>query len=120
MAHFAKLDENNIVTEVTVVANEFAPDEKTGQEFLNSIGKYGRWVQTSYNTINRIHHRFNGIPFRGKYAALGDYYDEQRDSFIVDNPPRSSWIWDEKTYSWKPGENYFWDKESFSWIENNK
>lgn len=67
MAHFAKI-ENNTVTQVVVVANEH---EAVGQEFLHSIGLDGVWIQTSYNAN-----------FRGKYAAIGDIYDEVNDVFV--------------------------------------
>ena len=46
MAHFAKIDENNIVVEVLVVPNE---EEHRGEEYLNELGLEGRWIQTSYN-----------------------------------------------------------------------
>jgi len=77
MAHFAELDESNIVTRVIVVHNNELLDgegfesEWKGIEFC--IQHYGgRWVQTSYNDS-----------FRGKYAGIGDYYDESLDEFII-------------------------------------
>jgi uncharacterized surface anchored protein len=66
MAHFAKI-ENNIVTQVVVVDNEH---EEYGEQYLNDLGLSGRWVQTSYNAN-----------FRGKYAAIGDVYNEVDDEF---------------------------------------
>lgn len=69
MAHFANIDENNTVTQVVVVANE---NEANGEEFLHSLGLTGRWIQTSYNGN-----------FRGKYAGIGDTYDEAEDIFIA-------------------------------------
>jgi hypothetical protein len=70
MAHFARIDENNIVTEVVVVSNEI---EHRGQEFLAiDLGLGGRWIQTSYNNN-----------FRGKYAGIGDTYDEVNDVFVA-------------------------------------
>ncbi len=72
MAHFAQLDENNVVLQVLVVPNE---QEHRGQEYLaNDIGLGGRWIQTSYNAN-----------IRGKYAGIGDTYDEVKDEFIA--PP---------------------------------
>ena len=68
MAHFAKI-EDGIVTNVVVVDNEH---EAYGEEYLNSLGLEGRWVQTSYNNN-----------FRGKYAGIGDSYDEVQDIFIA-------------------------------------
>ena len=71
MAHFAHIDENNIVTEVLVVPDE---QEHRGQEYLNELGLEGRWIQTSYN---------NNI--RGSYAGIGDYYNENIDMFEITN-----------------------------------
>ena len=59
MAHFARIEEDNTVSQVVVVNNEI---EDRGEEFLShDLGLGGRWVQTSYNNT-----------FRGKYAAIGD------------------------------------------------
>jgi hypothetical protein len=68
MAHFAKI-ENNIVTQVVVVDNEH---EANGEAYLNGLGLEGKWVQTSYNNN-----------FRGKYAGIGDTYDEENDVFVA-------------------------------------
>lgn len=69
MAHFARIDDNNIVVEVLVVPNS---QEHRGQEYLaDDLGLKGVWIQTSYN--NRI---------RKNYAGVGYIYDEQRDAFI--------------------------------------
>jgi hypothetical protein len=68
MAHFAKI-ENGTVTHIVVVDNSH---EENGQEFLNGLGLEGTWIQTSYNAN-----------FRGKYAALGDSYDEENDVFVT-------------------------------------
>lgn len=70
MAHFAQVDDNNIVTEVVVVSNEI---EYRGQEFLAiDLGLGGRWIQTSYNSN-----------FRGIFAAIGYWYDEVNDIFVM-------------------------------------
>jgi hypothetical protein len=70
MAHFAEIDENNIVKRVLVVDNS---EEHRGQEFLaNDLNLGGRWIQTSYNAN-----------FRGKYAGIGDIYDEVNDIFYT-------------------------------------
>ena len=74
MAHFAELDDNNIVKQVIVVDNNELLDngvesEAKGIAFCESL--FGsRWVQTSYN-----------LNFRNKYAAIGDIYDEVNDIF---------------------------------------
>lgn len=67
MAHFAKI-EDGLVTQVVVVDNEH---EANGEEYLNSLGLEGTWVQTSYNAN-----------FRGKYAGIGDTYDAENDEFV--------------------------------------
>lgn len=67
MAHFAKIEEG-IVTQVVVVDNEH---EANGEAYLNSLGLDGTWVQTSYNGN-----------IRGKYAAIGDTYDNVADVFV--------------------------------------
>jgi hypothetical protein len=71
MAHFAKVNENNIVEEVIVVDNKNAETEQAGKDFIASIGLDGNWIQTSYNNN-----------FRYKFAAIGDSYDPIKDEFI--------------------------------------
>ena len=83
MAHFAKLDENNIVTGVYVVGDEY---EATYAECRKEFGEV--YVQTSYN--NRI--RFN-------YAGVGMVYDEVRDAFIAPEP-EGNLGFDEATCQW--------------------
>jgi hypothetical protein len=68
MAHWAELDKNNIVLRVTVGDNN-DPDEGY-QWLLDNLG--GRWVKTSYNAT-----------IRGKFAAIGDTYDETLDVFVT-------------------------------------
>lgn len=79
MAHFAKLDDNNKVLEVHVVANAaLDPDneEQSGTEFLTRwSGGYTNWKQTSYNGN-----------FRYNYAAVGDSYDPIDNAFISPSP----------------------------------
>lgn len=76
MAHFAKLDEKNIVTQVVVVRNQDilvdgVESEQAGKDFLASIGLPGNWVQTSYNGN-----------FRGSFAGIGSTYDPVKNEFI--------------------------------------
>ena len=109
MAHFAKLDENNIVTGVYVVGDEY---ETTYADSRKEFGEV--YVQTSYN--NRI--RFN-------FAGIGYSYDEARNAFIAPKP-FNSWVLDENTCRWISPiaypENaekyqYTWNEESLSWSE---
>ena len=69
MAHFARIEEDNTVSEVVVVDNSI---ESRGEDFLaNDLGLGGRWIQTSYHA-----------DFRGVFAAPGYYYDEAADIFV--------------------------------------
>jgi len=89
MAHFAEIDENNIVTRVLVVPDE---QEHRGQEFLaNDLGLGGFWIQTSYN---------NNI--RKNYAGIGYTFDPVRDAFIAPQPEchPESITFDEETCRW--------------------
>ena len=76
MAHFAQLDDNNVVITVTVINNEVLLDENgveqesIGAEFCAELFG-GRWIQTSYNG-----------KFRKRYAGRGFIYDETKDEFI--------------------------------------
>ena len=89
MAHFAEIDENNIVTRVLVVGDD---QEHRGQEFLaNDLGLGGFWIQTSYNA--RI---------RKNYAGIGYTFDPVRDAFIAPQPKchPESITFDEETCQW--------------------
>ncbi len=117
MAHFAKLDENNIVLEVNAVNNDMLDsenEESSGVAFLTEwSGGYANWKQTSYN--NNI--RFN-------YAGIGYTYDAGRDAFIA--PKRyPSWTLDESTCQWQAptpmpivdGKDYTWNEDTLTWVE---
>jgi len=118
MAHFAELDDNNIVLGVMVISNEDILDEN-GEE-SESIGiklckdLYGdkKWVQTSYSKS-----------FRKNYASIGFFYDEERDAFI---PPQyePGFVLQESTCTWVPplpypqdGKDYFWNNTTNLWTE---
>ena len=116
MAHFAKLDENNIVTEVFVVNNEIllktdgTESEYKGKVFLNGLFGSATWVQTSYNGN-----------FRKQYAGIGFTYDETNDVFIVPQP-FNSWVlntdfdWEAPIAYPTDGKTYYWEEETLSWI----
>jgi hypothetical protein len=105
MAHFAKLDENNIVTEVIVVSNDIATSENAGITFINNLyDTSDTWKQTSYNTIANTH-RESGTPFRKNYAGIGFTYDASKDAFIPQKP-YASWVLDETTCQWKAPSDY--------------
>jgi len=106
MAHFAQIDENNIVTQVLVVPDNA---EDRGQDYLaNDLGLGGTWVQTSYN--NRI---------RKNYAGVGFTYDAVRDAFIAPKP-FDSWLLDEDTCRWEAPVAYPTDGVMYKWNEDKK
>lgn len=121
MAHFAKLDDNNVVTQVIVVGNKDTSDaagvekEYIGAAFCERLFG-GTWKQTSYNGN-----------MRKNYAGIGYTYDAGRDAFI---PPKpfNSWVLIEETCQWKapidmpadagtgePPKLYTWDESTISW-----
>jgi hypothetical protein len=121
MAHFAEIDENNIVTRVLVVDND---QEDRGQEFLaTDLGLGGTWIKTSYNTIAGVHSN-GGTPLRKNYAGIGYTYDSVRDAFIPP-APFASWILNEDTCNWEAptpmpveeGKFFTWNEETTSWVE---
>jgi hypothetical protein len=117
MAHFAELDENNIVLQVIVVNNSELMDngsesEAVGIAFCQSLFPNTTWVQTSYNGN-----------FRKNYAGFGYTYDAVRDAFISPQP-YPSWRLNENTCQWdapvaRPvdGGLYFWDETNQIWVK---
>lgn len=94
MAHFAQLDETNIVTQVIVVHNNELLDndvesEAKGIAFCQSL-LGGNWVQTSYNGN-----------IRKNYAGIGYSYDPVRDAFIPPKPEQGEWVLNEDTCKWE-------------------
>lgn len=118
MAHFAQLDENNVVTQVIVVANEEllldgVENETKGIMFCKSLlGEDTRWVQTSYNGN-----------IRKNYAGIGYTYDPVADHFFAPQP-FPSWTLDESAkwqapvpYPVEEGKFFTWDEPTLSWVE---
>lgn len=122
MAHFAKLDENNVVVFVTV-----GRDEDDGKEAELTARTGDVYKQTSYNTRGGIHYQADGTPsadqskaFRKNYAGVGFIYDPLRNAFIAPQP-FSSWILNEQTCLWeapvpRPEGLYIWDEETCQWV----
>ena len=119
MAHFAQIDENNIVINTIVVDNSvinnlpFPESEPVGVEFCKSLYKEQdtNWKQTSYN------HNF-----RWRYAGIGFFYDSINDGFLPPKP-YPSWIVDPTKKNWvepipypNDGGVYQWDEPSVSWV----
>lgn len=125
MAHYAYLDENNIVTAVIVGKNETDPLP----EGVSSWEEYYGAKQCSYNTRAGSHPEGVEKAFRKNYPAIGWSYDSARDAFIPPKP-YPSWIIDEPTCLWKapveyPGNEedifsleggYVWKEESLEWV----
>jgi hypothetical protein len=118
MAHFAKLNADNVVVDVVVVNNNELLDEN-GQElevkgitFLHSLlGPDVRWVQTSYNNN-----------FRRRYAVIGGGYSSSADAFYHPQP-YPSWSLDVDMAEWVPpvpypvdGNEYIWSEELVDWV----
>lgn len=119
MAHFAKLNSENKVVAIRVVANEAILDsdgnesEALGQQLLNELYGEATWKQCSYNGSTRQ-----------KFPRIGDEYSEEHDAFIT--PPLfPSWIFNEETLAWtaptpypenaEPHEVYVWNEEELRW-----
>lgn len=106
MAHFAEIDENNVVIQILVTDNN-APNE--GYDWLvENLG--GTWIQTSYNGT-----------IRKNFAGIGFTYHSERDAFIAPKP-FDSWLLDEETCQWKSptpypddGFTYFWNEAELAW-----
>ena len=108
MAHFAEIDNNNLVLRVLVVDNAL---EDRGADYLaNDLGLGGTWIQTSYNNN-----------FRGRFAAIGYSYNADADVFIAPQP-YESWSLD-NNYAWQPPVpmpeqgNWSWNEEIGNWVE---
>ena len=118
MAHYAFLDENNIVTEVIVGKDE----GEDGIDWEQHYGDFRTQIckRTSYNTYGGVHSG-GGIPYRKNYAGIGYTYDAERDAFIPPNP-YASWSLNEDTCLWEAptpmpddGQAYQWNEDAQSW-----
>ena len=126
MAHFAKLDENNVVIFVTVGAEH---DDGKEDELFQRTGDV--YKQTSYNTRGGVYYTPNtndpdpdqSKAFRKNYAGIGYTYDATRDAFIPPQP-YPSWVLNETSCLWDApvayptdGKRYSWDEATQNWIE---
>jgi hypothetical protein len=112
MSHFAQIDENNIVTRVTVGDNNDPNGDEGYQWLIDNLG--GRWIKTSYN------HKI-----RKRYASIGATYSEEYDAFI-DPKPFSSWTFNAEELDWQApvaypedDKTYIWNEKTLSWNEIN-
>tara|TARA_R100001509_G_scaffold142298_1_gene97619 strand:+ start:146 stop:523 length:378 start_codon:yes stop_codon:yes gene_type:complete len=119
MAHFAKLNSDNIVQQVVVVSNDIATTEQAGVDFLNNLhGTNDVWKQTSYNTYANVH-LLGGTPFRKNYASVGFTYNETIDGF-VEPKTYDSWVLNETKGIWEPPVAYPNDGNTYNWNENTQ
>lgn len=105
MAHWAELDENNVVLRVTVGDNNDPAGDEGYQWLVDNLG--GTWIKTSYNAIagkwkNPETNEITDNPgFRKNYAGVGFTYDEERDAFIPPKPEEGEWVLNEDTCLWE-------------------
>ena len=114
MAHFAELDESNVVLRVCVVDNKHVPSDKHADGETWCVNFWGgTWKQTSYNNN-----------FRKQFAGKGDTYDAAKDKFIK-RQPYASWVldgsddWQAPIAQPDDGKIYEWD-ESVHQGDNTK
>ena len=114
MAHYAVLDENNIVTRIKTAGDENEWDGE--KEWLAETGLVHK--RTSYNT--RVGVRLKGgTPFRKNYAGVGYTYDASKDAFI---PPKlyDSWTLNDDTCQWEAPVAYPDDGRYYKWNETDQ
>tara|TARA_B100000035_G_C20991386_1_gene550328 strand:+ start:1085 stop:1465 length:381 start_codon:yes stop_codon:yes gene_type:complete len=122
VAHYARVNSDNIVTYVTPIPNSMITDENGTEHEDRAIDHLNatvptsdgdRWIQTSYNNN-----------FRVRYAGLGYTWDEERNAFI-EPKPFESWTFNTGTLSWDPPVpmpevtdgtvGYVWDEDIVNW-----
>ena len=117
MAHYAELDENNVVIRVISGVNE---NDLDSEDFYSKeTGKV--WKRTSYNTVHNKH-KLGGTPFRGNYAGIGYTYDPVRDKFIPPKP-EDYYVFNEEMCDWEvpvpyptDGKYYTWNETQMIWV----
>lgn len=124
MAHYAFLDENNIVTEVIPGVDENELIEGEIPEVWYGKFRGQTCKRTSYNTLGNVHTN-GGTPFRGNFAAVGYKYDSTFDAFIPIKV-HNSWKLNYETFTWEaqipmpePVDGYvwLWSETNLEWIK---
>lgn len=118
MAHWAELNEDNLVIRVLVTSNEDPAGDEGYSWLIRNLG--GTWVQTSYNTRGGVHSE-GGNPLRKNFAGIGFSYNPELDAFIPAKP-YESWILNGETCLWeapipRPDGKYVWDEAVVNWVE---
>ena len=108
MSYWAEIDNNNTVIRVLAGDNNDPAGDEGYQWLLDNLG--GTWIQTSYNAN-----------IRGKYAGMGDSYNQEEDIFIAPQPysswTRSGSYWNPPTPYPTDGKFYNWSEDDLSWRE---
>jgi len=141
MAHFAKLNDSNVVLSVEVVDDadtlkDGVEDEATGVTFLTNVHGWSLWKKCSYNTQEGKHYTDGSLSsdqskaFRKNYPGIGFTYDASKDAFIPPKP-YNSWTLNDTTCHWDPPVTYpsvisygdpakyyeiNWDETNLRWI----
>ena len=119
MAHLARINDSNLVTDVIVMDNKF---EETGEKYYrDTVG--GIWKKTSYNTYAGEHLN-GGTPYRYNFAQPGYTFDETKgtDGAFIPPKPYPSWILNENTFRWEapvacPTDGYYeWAEPLKQWV----
>ena len=122
MAHYAFLNDNNIVTEVITGVDEDAkddlPDEFDSWEEFYADFRGQTCKRTSYNTVGNEHND-SGTAYRGNYAGIGYTYDASNDVFVAPSP-FNSWTLSESTWTWEAPEAYPDDGKDYVWNDNKE
>jgi hypothetical protein len=127
MAHYAFIDDNNIVTQVITGLDETELIEGLKPEIWYGNFHKQKCLRTSYNTRAGQNIREDGMAFRKNYACIGMIYDESRDAFYWPQPPFESWVLNENTCIWEApvphptdGKLHMWDEPTQSWIQQTE
>ena len=107
MAHFAKINAENQVTEVIVAEQAFIDS--------GAVGDPAQWIQTSYNTKAGVNQR-GSTALRKNFAGIGYHYDSVRDAFYAPQP-YASWQLDDTTCTWQPPTPMPEDNQLYEWNE---
>lgn len=122
MAHYALLNENNVVLQV-ITGKDEGGDTDWEVYYSNLTGKICK--RTSYNSKAGQHSMPDCTCFRKNYAGIGYTYDEAKDAFIPPKP-YNSWVLNEDSCTWdapvamptdplEEGQFYAWDEEVVGW-----
>ena len=123
MAHWAEIDENNVVVQVVVGDNTDPAGDEGYSWLIDNLG--GTWLKTSFNTYGGVH-LAGGEPLRYNFAGVDSTYDAKNDAFIAPQP-FPSWKLNKSTFLWESpipmptatdDKTYSWNEETKTWDEH--